>query len=50
MKSSSNKPIHRKLANAHPEEAYSFFSANDCFVVFENELPGGYRASLLAGE
>ena len=39
-----------KLANAHPEEAYSFFSANDCFVVFESEPPGGYRASLLAGE
>ena len=39
-----------KVVNAHPEEAYSFFKANDCFVVFESEPPGGYRASLPAGE
>ena len=23
-----------KVVNAHPEGAYSFFKANDCFVVF----------------
>ncbi len=39
-----------KVVNAHPEKAYSFFKANDCFVVFESEPPGGYRASLPAGE
>lgn len=38
-----------KLANAHPEEAYSFFKNNSCFVVFDSEPPGGYKANLPSG-
>lgn len=39
-----------KIANAHPEKAYSFFKDNDCFRVFDSEPPGGYRASLPLGK
>ena len=39
-----------KVAQAHPEEAYAFFKRNPCFVVFDSEPPGGYRASLPSGE
>lgn len=39
-----------KVISSHADEAYSFFMSNDCFVVFESEPLGGYRASLPAGE
>ena len=39
-----------KVAQAHPEEAYAFFKGNSCFVIFESEPPGGYRANLPSGE
>lgn len=39
-----------KVVNSHPEEAYSFFKRNDCFVVFDSDPSGGYRANLPAGE
>ena len=39
-----------KVANAHPEEAYAFFKQNSCFMVFESEPPGRYRANLPTGK
>ena len=39
-----------KVANSYPEEAYAFFQGNNCFVVFDGEPPGGYRANLPEGE
>jgi|LQYC01.1.fsa_nt_gi hypothetical protein len=39
-----------KIVNGHPEEAYYFFKGNDCFMVFDSEPPGGYRANLPPGE
>jgi hypothetical protein len=40
----------RKFAKAHPEEAYSFFSGNDKFVVFDSKPPDGYRENLPSDE
>ena len=37
------------LANKNQEFAYLFFKMNDCFIIFENEPPGGCRANLPAG-
>lgn len=34
----------------HPEEAYLFFKRNRCFMVFDSEPPGGYRAHLPTGD
>ncbi|MEN6318520.1 MAG: hypothetical protein ABFD82_07160 [Syntrophaceae bacterium] len=39
-----------KIVNNHADEAYYFFMSNECFVVFDSEPSGGYRASLPAGE
>jgi hypothetical protein len=39
-----------KVAQANPEEAYAFFKHNSCFVIFEREPPGGYKANLPSGE
>lgn len=39
-----------KVVQANPEEAYAFFKCNPCFVIFESEPPGGYRANLPAGD
>lgn len=39
-----------KVAKANPEEAYSFFTGDDSFVVFDSKPPDGYRANLPSGE
>jgi hypothetical protein len=39
-----------KIVNANPDKAYSFFMSKNCFVVFDSEPPGGYRANLPPGD
>lgn len=39
-----------KVAKSHPEEAYSFFTENDSFLVFDSKPPDGYRANLPPGK
>jgi hypothetical protein len=39
-----------KIVKTHPEEAYSLFTDNDCFVVFDRNPPDGYQANLPLGE
>ena len=39
-----------KSAKNHPEEAYSLFSSDDSFVVFDSKPPDGFRANLPSGE
>ena len=39
-----------KLAKNHPEDAYSFFTGDDSFVIFDSKPPDGFRANLPSGE
>ena len=39
-----------RLAAKNPDVAYDHFRANDCWVVFENELPRQYRMVVPSAE
>lgn len=38
-----------KVANDHPEEAYVFFDQNTCFIIYNSEPSGDYKANLPPG-
>lgn len=39
-----------KIVSDHPEEAYVFCRASDCFAIFDSKPLGGYRMNLPAGK